>query len=364
MPVKSKALVAHALDRIAVEEVDVADPRAGEVRIKLGATGVCHSDLSVVNGTIPMPLPMVLGHEGAGVVESVGEGVTNVAPGDHVVLSFVPACGQCFHCARGEQQFCMAGAPDGRMLDGTSRVTLDGKELGVMQFLGCMSEYSVVPSISVVKIDPSLPMSQAALVGCGVMTGVGAAIKTAEVKTGSTVAVFGCGGVGLSTIQGARLAGASTIIAVDLADDKLALAKEFGATHTVNASQDPVGPVREITGGIGVDYSFEVIGVPAVMTQAYASARRGGTVCIVGLGRITESFPMNACLVSVEGKKTVGSFYGSANFQVDMPMLLELYRGGKLDLDRMITRTYSIDEAVQAFSDLEAGRNARGVIVY
>jgi len=361
---KSKALVAHALNQISVEEVDVAEPAAGEVRVALKATGVCHSDLSVVNGTIPMPLPMVLGHEGAGVVESVGEGVTNVAPGDHVVLSFVPACGQCFHCVRAEPQFCMAGAPDGRMLDGTSRVTLDGKELGVMQFLGCMSEYCVVPAISVVAIDESLPMPQAALVGCGVMTGVGAAIKTAEVQPGSSVAVFGCGGVGLSTIQGARLAGASTIVAVDLADDKLALAKEFGATHTVDATGDPVGPVREITGGIGVDYAFEVIGVPAVMTQAYAATRRGGTVCIVGLGRITESFPMNACLVSIEGKKTVGSFYGSANFRVDMPMLLDLYRAGRLDLDRMITRTYSIDEAVDAFSDLEAGRNARGVIVY
>jgi len=207
-------------------------------------------------------------------------------------------------------------------------------------------------------------MQQAALVGCGVMTGVGAAIKTAGVTPGSSVAVFGCGGVGLSAIQGARLAGAATIIAVDLAQDKLALAKEFGATHAVGAEQDPVGPIREITGGMGADYTFEVIGVPAVMSQAYAAARRGGTVCIVGLGRISESFPMNAFMASIDGKKTVGSFYGSANFRVDMPMLLDLYRAGKLDLDRMITRTYSIDEALDAFDDLKQGKNARGVIVY
>jgi S-(hydroxymethyl)glutathione dehydrogenase/alcohol dehydrogenase len=359
-----KAVVAQELNKLSVEDVTLDDPKAGELLVKIGATGVCHSDLSVLNGTIPMPMPMVLGHEGAGVVEKVGEGVTNVAPGDHVVLSFVPSCGHCYFCERAEFHFCAVGAPDGNMLDGTARVHLGDKDLFTMQYLGCMAEYSVVPSISVVKIDKNIPFEQAALVGCGVMTGVGAAIKTARVTPGSSVAVFGCGGVGLSTIQGARLAGAQTIIAVDLNEDKLALAKEFGATHTVNAGSDPVGPVREITGGIGVDFSFEVIGIPAVMTQAYAAARRGGTVCIVGLGKLTEVVPLNAMLLSVEGKKTIGCFYGDANFRVDMPMLLDLYKGGKLDLDRMITRTYKIDEAPQAFADLESGVNARGVIVY
>ncbi len=359
-----KAVVAKALNELTVEEVTLDEPKAGEVRVKIGATGVCHSDLSVLNGTIPMPMPMVLGHEGAGVVEKVGDGVTNVEVGDHVVLSFVPTCGSCYFCERSEFHFCSVGAPDGKMLDGTSRVHLGGDDLNTMQYLGCMAEYSVVPSMSVVRIDKNLPFAQAALVGCGVMTGVGAAIKTAQVIPGSSVAVFGCGGVGLSTIQGARLAGAKTIIAVDLNEDKLALAKEMGATHSVNASSDPVGPVREITNGIGVDYSFEVIGIPAVMAQAYGAARRGGTVCIVGLGKLTESVPMNAMLLSVEGKKTIGSFYGNANFRVDMPMLLDLYKGGKLDLDQMITKTYRIDEAPQAFADLESGVNARGVIVY
>ena len=359
-----KALVCTELNKISVEDVTLDSPKAGELKVKLGATGVCHSDLSVVNGTIPMGLPMVLGHEGAGIVQEVGAGVSNVAVGDHVVMSFVPSCGECWFCRRGEHHFCSIGDQSGRLLDGTARVHLDGNDLGVMQFLGCMAEEAVVPAISVVGIDKNIPFDKAALVGCGVMTGVGAAIKTARIQPGSTVAVFGCGGVGLSVIQGARLSGAGRIIAVDLNENKLALAKEFGATDTVNANEDPVGPIREITGGIGADYTFEVIGNPNVMLQAYGAARRGGTVCIVGLGRVTEQVPLNALLLSVEGKKTIGSFYGDTNFHIDMPMLLDLYQSGKLDLDRMVTKTYSIDEAPQAFEDLEKGVNARGVIVY
>jgi S-(hydroxymethyl)glutathione dehydrogenase/alcohol dehydrogenase len=359
-----KALVATELNNIAVQEVTIDEPQAGEVKVKMGATGVCHSDLSVVNGTIPMALPMVLGHEGAGTVEAVGEGVTNVVVGDHVVLSFVPNCGECWFCMNGEPHLCSVGGQAGRMLDGTARVHGEQGDLGVMQFLGCMAEYSVVPAISVVAIDKSIPFDRAALVGCGVMTGVGAAIKTAKVKPGSSVAVFGCGGVGLSVIQGARLAGAGRIFAVDLSDNKLTLAKEFGATDIVNASSDPVGPIREAMGGRGVDYAFEAIGNPVVMSQTYGAARRGGTVVIVGLGKLTETVPMNAMLLSVESKTTLGCFYGNTNFKVDMPMLLDLYQAGKLDLDRMVTRTYSIDQALEAFEDLEKGVNARGVIVY
>ncbi len=359
-----KALVATELNKIAVQEVSIDPPKAGEVKIKMGATGVCHSDLSVVNGTIPMALPMVLGHEGAGVVAEVGEDVSNVSVGDHVVLSFVPNCGECWFCMHDEPYLCSVGGHAGRMIDGTARVHGEQGDLGVMQFLGCMAEEAVVPAISVVEIDKSIPFDKAALVGCGVMTGVGAAIKTAKVKPGSTVAVFGCGGVGLSVIQGARLSGAKRIFAVDLSDNKLTLAKEFGATDIVNASSDPVAPIREATGGLGVDYSFEAIGNPVVMSQTYAAARRGGTVCIVGLGKLTETFAMNAMLVSVESKTMLGSFYGNTNFKVDMPMLLDLYQAGKLDLDRMVTKTYSIDQALEAFEDLEKGVNARGVIVY
>ncbi len=360
-----KAFITRELNQYAVEEVDLAGPKAGELRIKMGATGVCHSDLSVINGTLPLPTPMVLGHEGAGVVAEVGEGVTGFSVGDHVVLSFVPHCGICHFCNIQSPQFCEAGIPHGRMLDGTSRVTKGDEELLVMQFLGCMAEEAVVPAISAVVIDKEIPFEKAALVGCGVMTGVGAVINTAGVHPGASVAVFGCGGVGLSIIQGARLAGANTIIAVDVADNKLEMARNFGATHTVNAgNEDPVGKCKELTRGHGPDYSFEAVGVPQLMLTAHNAARRGGMTIIVGLGSLMESVPFNALMLASDGKTIKGSFYGDANFRSDMPMLLDLYRGGKLNLDDMVSKTYSIDEAPQAIKDMEAGKNARGVIVY
>ena len=360
-----KAVVCHELNKIAVEEVTLDPPKAGEVRVKMAACGVCHSDLSVVNGTIPMPPPLVLGHEGAGVVQELGEGVSNVRVGDHVVMSFVPTCGSCFHCLRGEMHLCTAIAPTGRQLDGTSRLHLGEKELGAMTALGNMAEEVVCPAMCVVPIEKDIPLTVAALVGCGVTTGVGAAIKTAEVQPGSTVAVFGWGGVGLCTIQGARLAGADRIIAIDLADNKLEMAQRFGATDTVNASSgDAVAKVRELTDGIGVDYGFEVIGVPAVMEQAYAATRRGGKVTIVGVGKLTEQVSFNALLLSLDGKTICGSMYGNVNPRVDFPLLLDLNRRGKLDLEGLVTKTYSIDDAPLAFSDLEKGLNARGVIVF
>ena len=360
-----KAVVCHELNKIAVEDVTLDPPKAGEVRVKMAATGVCHSDLSVVNGVIPMPPPGVLGHEGAGLVEEVGEGVTNVKPGDHVIMSFVPNCGACFHCLRDEAHLCIALPPGGLQADGTSRLHLGDRDLFAMTALGNMAEQVVCPSISVVPIEKDIPWMVAALVGCGVTTGVGAAIKTAQVKPGSTVAVFGCGGVGLSVIQGCRLAGADRIIAVDLADNKLEMAQKFGATDSVNGSSgDPVAKIKELTDGIGVDYGFEVIGVPAVVQQAYAATRRGGTCTVVGVGRLTEQVGFNALLLSLEGKTIKGCMYGNVNPRVDFPNLLDLNRRGKLDLEGLVSQTYSIDDAPQAFQDLEKGINARGVIVF
>jgi len=319
----------------------------------------------VINGTLPLPKPMVLGHEGAGIVEEVGDGVSGFAPGDHVVLSFTPACGTCHFCHNKQPQFCAANVPTGRMLDGTTRVTKGDEELSVMQFLGCMAEHAIVPAISAVKIDTDIPLDKAALVGCGVMTGVGAAINTAKVTPGASVAVFGCGGVGLSIIQGARLAGASMIIGVDLADNKLEMAKNFGATHVVNGGAgDPVQACRDLTQGIGVDFTFEAVGVPELMLTAYNAARRGGTATIVGVGKLDAAVPFNALLLSMDGKTIKGSYYGDANVQGDFPKLLDLYRSGKLNLDDMVTTTYSIDEAPQAFIDMEANKNARGVILF
>ena len=360
-----KAVVCHELNKIAVEDVSLDAPKAGEVRVKMAACGVCHSDLSVVNGTIPMPTPVVLGHEGAGIVTEVGEGVANVSPGDHVIMSFVPNCGSCFHCLRDEAHLCIALPPGGLQLDGTSRLHLGDKDLFAMTALGNMAEEVVCPAMNVVPVDKDIPLEIAALVGCGVTTGVGAAIKTAEVAPGSSVAVFGCGGVGLSVIQGARLAGAERIFAVDLAPNKLEMAAKFGATDGVNASEaDPVGVIREATGGIGVDYGFEVIGAPTVVQQAYGATRRGGTCTVVGVGKLTEQVGFNALLLSLEGKTIKGSMYGNVNPRVDFPNLLELNKRGKLDLEGLVTNRYSIDDAPRAFEDLEKGVNARGVIVF
>ena len=360
-----KAVVCTGLNQISVEDVTLDPPKAGEVRVKMAATGVCHSDLSATNGTIPMGLPVVLGHEGAGTIMEVGAGVTNVAPGDSVILTFVPNCGKCFHCVRGEAFLCRAIPPTGRQMDGTSRLHWNGKDLGAFTALGCMAEEAVVPSISVVKVSKDVPARVAALIGCGVTTGVGAAITTAKVKPGSTVAVFGCGGVGLAIIQGAKIAGAERIIAIDLAANKLEMAMKFGATDVINGSEgDAVAKVKELTDGMGADYAFEAIGIAAVVEQTYRATRRGGKTIVVGVGKFTKQVKFNALTLSLEGKTICGCNYGSVNPAEDFPKLIRLYTRGKLDLDGMVTSTYTIDQAPNAFADLEKGVNARGVILF
>ena len=359
-----RAVVAHELNNFSVVDVKLDKPKFDEVLVKMKATGVCHSDLSMINGTIPTPFPTVLGHEGAGIVEAVGDGVTNVKPGDNVILSFIPHCGDCFHCARDEPYLCTAGKQDGNLLDGTSRVQYDGNHIAVMSFLGNMAEYAVVPSICVVPIADDLDYKTAALIGCGITTGVGAAIKTAQVEPGSTVAVYGCGGVGLSVIQGCRIAGAKKIIAIDLSAEKMEMAREFGATDTVTPGGNAVKDVMAMTNGVGVDYAFEVIGLPTTIEQCVRIARRGGTAVLVGVGRMEERFSINALVLPLTSKSIKGCMYGSVNTKVDFQMYMDLYKQGQLDLDRMISQTYSIDEAPQAFADLEAGSNARGVILF
>ena len=359
-----KAVVAHAVNEFSVVNVTLDKPKTGEVLVKMKATGICHSDLSIINGTIRWKLPSVLGHEGAGIVEEVGEGVTNVKPGDHVVLSFIPNCGNCYFCDHQEPHLCLQNKPHGGLIDGTSRVKLDGKEIAVMSFLGNMAEYCVVPSVCVVSIDKSHDFKAAALVGCGVTTGAGAAIKTAEVKPGSTVAVFGCGGVGLNVIQGARIAGAAKIIAVDLSAERMELARTFGATDVVDPKSDAFKQVLDMTNGIGVDYAFDVVGMGKLVEACFKATRMGGMTVLVGVGRADDRFSFNAMIVPFTGKTIRGCMYGNANFKVDFPMYLDFYRQKKLDLDRLVTRTYTIDEAPEAFADLEKGVNARGVIVY
>ncbi|HKP60969.1 MAG TPA: Zn-dependent alcohol dehydrogenase [Polyangiales bacterium] len=356
-----KAVVVNELNKVVVEDVELGAPKAGEVKVRMVAAGVCHSDLSVINGTIPHPLPVVLGHEGAGVVEAVGEGVTNCKPGDHVIMSFVPNCGTCFHCVRGEAFLCRSLPRGGTMPDGTQRLKRGDKGLAAFCSLGNMAEYTVCPAMSVVAVDKNVPLKVAALIGCGVTTGVGAAINTAEVKPGSNVAVFGCGGVGIAVIQGARIAGANRIFAVDVSEEKLALAKRFGATDGVRAEQ--ADSILAQTGGIGVDYAFEAIGKPSVVEAALKVTRRGGTTVALGVGKLTETISLNGLGFPLSGKRLCGCVFGSANPKYDFPRLLELYASGKLDLEGMVTRTYTIDQAPQAFQDLERGANTRGVIV-
>ncbi len=359
-----KAVVARELGQIAVENVELAPPRAGEVLVRMRATGVCHSDLSIINGTIGHPMPTVIGHEGAGIVEGVGEGVTQVQPGDHVAMSWIPQCGACFYCDRGEPFSCEKNVPNGGLLDGSTRVRGDGGEISVTLFMGNMAEYAVVPECCVIAIDKAFDFRAVALVGCAVTTGVGAVLKTAAVEADSTVAVVGCGGVGLNIVQGARIAGASTIIAIDVSTDKLELAREFGATHTLAAGPDNAKTVREMSGGRGVDYAFEAVGSAKLVETCVKMTRANGHTVLVGIGAKDDRYSFNAILLPATGKSITGSMFGSADFRTDFPHYLELYRQGQLDLDRLISRCYTIDEAPQAFADLEAGKNARGIIVY
>jgi NDMA-dependent alcohol dehydrogenase len=366
--VKARAVVCRQLNQpVVVETVDVESPRRDEVMVKIGACGVCHSDYSATNGTIPLPPPVVLGHEAAGVIHELGEGVTDLSVGDPVVIVWVPACGECRYCAVGRPALCDVGMRAGMTLpDGTHRYHgAGGEPLNHFAGVGVMSEYATVHRASVVRIDGDIPLDKAALVGCAVMTGVGAVVNTARVQPGSSVAVFGAGGIGLNAIQGAALAGAEKIIAVDLEDKKLELAHRFGATHTINPSveDNPVRAIRQLTDG-GADYAFECIGSAAVVEQAWGSLCRGGTAVVVGVARPGEKVSLDAFAMPMTEKVLMGSMYGSARPRVDFPRLLALYKANRLKLDELVTATYSVEEAAQAFEDMNRGLNARGVIVF
>jgi S-(hydroxymethyl)glutathione dehydrogenase/alcohol dehydrogenase len=352
---------------VVVETVNLDPPKSGEVLLRMAAAGVCHSDLSVVSGTIYYDPPVVLGHEGAAIVEEVGPDVTYVEPGDHVILSFATSCGECAICKMGYVVLCTGiDARPGYLLDDTCRMhNAAGRPLPQMARIGTMSEYAVVSERSLIKIDKHYPLDKAVLVGCGVTTGVGAAMNTAQIQPGDKVAVIGTGGVGLNVVQGAALAGAAQIIAVDVEDRKLEFASSFGATDAVNPNEgDPVEAVMALTGGIGVDYAIEVIGNTKTIEQAYGMVRRHGTVVVVGMDRNDKMIQTPAQDIVRTEKRLIGSYYGSSNPRKDMPRLLELYDEGKIKLDELITRTYRLDQINQAFTDLKAGTNARGVITF
>jgi Zn-dependent alcohol dehydrogenase len=365
---KARAAVCREHNQpVLVEEITVDPPRRGEATVRLGACGVCHSDLSAITGTIALPLPLVLGHEGAGVVEEVGEGVAELAKGDHVVFSFVYMCGKCRFCVSGRPVLCVEqGRALTTPLEGTPRVhDAAGKPLNIFSGCGAMAQYATVSAENLIRIDAKIPLDCAALVGCGVTTGVGAVFNTAHVTPGSSVAVFGCGGVGLSAIQGARIAGAGTIVAVDTLESKLALAKQFGATDALLAKpgEDLVKPLKKLTGG-GPDYAFECVGSGELASAAYRAIGRGGVAVVVGVAKPSDTTSIRSMTTVFEEKTLTGSYFGSCVPRVDFPRMLALYLKGELKLAELITRRYSIDEAPQAFADLQSGRNARGVIVF
>ena len=365
---KAKAVLCRELNKpVVVEEITVEPPKRGELMVKLAACGVCHSDLSATNGTIPMPPPLVLGHEAAGEVVEVGEGMADFAAGDHVVSSFIYMCGKCRFCSLGRPVLCVEqGKALTTLPDGTLR-TRDAKGNPVSIFSGCgvMAEYATVHADNLVKIDKKIPLDRAALVGCAVTTGVGAVFNTAKVAPGATVAVFGCGGVGLNVVQGARIAGASRIVAIDSNEAKLEMAKKFGATDALVAKpgEDASKQIKKLTSG-GADYAFECVGSGELAATAYRAVRRGGVAVIVGVAKPSDATSFRSMSMVFEEKTLTGSYFGSSVPRVDFPRMLDLYAGGKLMLDELITRRYAIEEAPQAFADLESGRNARGVIVF
>ena len=359
------AVMHNFMEPLKIESLKLKPLREGEIVVKLAASGVCHSDLSVVQAKLPVPPPVVLGHEGAGTVEEVGKGVTDLKKGDHVVLAWVANCGKCHYCVTNKTHLCEL-AVQSAMMGQEAVFELGGTDVSRMAGVGSFAEYTIVRATSAIKIREDVPLDRACLVGCGVMTGVGAAINTANVRPGQTVAVFGCGGVGLNVIQGAALAGASRVIAVDLAANKLTLAKQFGATDTVNAKDvsDVPSAIKELTDGLGVDYAFEVIGAPAIIVQAYLSVKRGGAAVVVGVPPMGAEVPIPGMMLALEEKSVLGCLYGSGNIRRDMPMLLDLYMQKKLKIDELVSKRIKLEDVNAAFEAMEKGEVARSVIKY
>lgn len=351
---------------LSIEEIDLDPPGEGEVLVKVGGAGLCHSDLSIINGDRPRPVPMVPGHEGAGEIVEVGPGVHDVKAGDHICFTFNVSCGRCRRCLEGRPYICERSAAPravGALLSGAKRLRRNGQELNHASGVSCFAEYAVVDRGSVVVIDRTLPLDVAALFGCAVVTGVGAVVNTARIEPGCTVAIVGLGGVGLSGLLGAVLGGAGRIIAIDLSDDKLGLARQLGATDTVNARDaDHVERVRDMTNG-GVDYAFDLAGTIKAIETAYAVTRWGGTTVSAGLSPASASFSIKQGLMVTEEKTIKGSYMGSCVPVRDIPRYIALYQQGRLPVDRMVSRRVSLDELNEGFDRLQAVATVRQLLV-
>jgi S-(hydroxymethyl)glutathione dehydrogenase/alcohol dehydrogenase len=363
-----RAAVLHQVNTpLRVQDIEMAALRPGDVLVRVQASGLCHTDLEVIQGALAYPLPIVLGHEGAGIVEAVGGDVHSVKPGDHVVCSWNPSCGRCFYCDRGQPILCepfTRHQPQGHLLDGTSRLSIDGRKLHHFSVVSSHAEYCVVPETGAIVVPKEMPFDRACLIGCGVMTGVGGAARVAGIEGGASVAVIGCGAVGLNAVQGAMLQRADTIIALDRDPTRLAMARLFGATHTVDAGgNDVVAEVRALTGGRGADYVIECAGHEQAFRLSPEILRPGGE--LVWLGKINVDRDVAFRWGALMGeKRIVRSSYGGARPRRDFPWLARLYLDGKLRLDDLITRRLRLEEINEGFAAMTRGEVVRAVIVF
>ncbi len=367
---KTKAAVVYEAGKpIEIEELELDGPREGEVLIRYTHAGLCHSDVHVAHGDLEARLPMVLGHEGAGIIEEVGPGVTRVKPGDHVVCSFIPNCGTCRYCANGQQSICDMGATilEGYLPGERFPITGPRGQYGAMCMLGTFSQCGVIHQNSAVKVDDDLPLEKAVLVGCGVPTGWGSAVNTAGVRAGDTVVVMGIGGIGINAVQGARYAGAKNVIAIDPLENKREKAMELGATHAFASADEAMETITNLTRGQMAD---SAILTPGLMTAEIVGAGfnavgKGGTVVLTGLNKLEEmNIQLPGTILTLFRKSLKGSLFGDCNPTTDIPRILGLYQSGDLKLDEIITRTYTLDQVNEGYDDLLAGKNVRGVVIH
>jgi alcohol dehydrogenase (nicotinoprotein) len=367
---KTKAAILRGVNQdFEVTELELDPPQTGEVLIRYVAAGLCHSDEHLRHGDIVPRFPIVGGHEGAGIIEEVGPGVTRLKPGDHVICSFLPVCGHCRFCASGKTNLCDLGATilEGCMPDGTFRFHSNGEDLGAMCMIGTFSERATISETSCIKVADDVPLDKAVLIGCGVPTGFGSAVHAAETEPGDTIAIYGIGGIGINAVQGASLAGAANVVAIDPLANKREMAEQLGATHSAASAEEAHELVQQLTQGVGADKAIVTVGVvnSEVTTAAIHCIRKGGTVVITGLADPTKNtveFP--GALLTLFEKRVQGSLFGSGDPFRDIPRLVNMYQAGQIKLDELITTTYTLDEINQGYQDLLDGKNVRGVIRY